>query len=638
MKFFKSRIIFIAFLLVHVSFYAQPSNVKTLPKNNKANIELYNIVDLKNDSTYVDTTLTIKKDYKYNYLRKDNFNLIQFANIGQTYNTLSFDASSNKTLPLFGARAKHFNYMEVDDINYYHVPTPLTELFYKTAFEQGQVLDAFFTVNTSKQFNFSIAYKGLRSLGNYENVLTSTGNFRFTTNYKSKNNRYNMRGHIVTQDLSNQENGGLSDADVERFINGEEEVLDRSIFEPNFDNAENILEGERFYLNHQYSLINKKDSLSNNKLSINNIISFEDKFYRFTQSNVESSFFGNAFTNEINDEVTLEHFYSEFGAIYSNNILGNFAFNINYTDINYGYDSLVLLEGESITNRIKTSFIGFNGSYSKQIGKLKIDGSIGANLSNNIEGNYLDTAISYNLFEDIKLRGSININSRLPNYNQLLYQSDYINYNWDNQSEFDNINTQQISLSLLSDKYLNANIDISNIDNYTFFNLVDTVEGVNVIRPEQYNESLQYLRVKLQKEFKLGKFSLDNTIMYQNVTSSLDVLNVPAFITRNTLYFTDDIFDKALKFQTGITFNYFSEYNGNGYDPLLAEFYTQNETEIGGFPRLDFFINAKIRQTRIFLKAEHFNSSFTGFDFFSAPNNPYRDFNVRFGLVWNFFI
>ena len=60
--------------------------------------------------------------------------------------------------------AKHFNYMEVDDINYYDVPTPMTELMYKTAFEQGHVLDAFFTVNTSRQFNFSVAYKGMRSL------------------------------------------------------------------------------------------------------------------------------------------------------------------------------------------------------------------------------------------------------------------------------------------------------------------------------------------------------------------------------------------------------------------------------------------------------------------------------------------
>ena len=70
----------------------------------------------------------------------------------------------------------------------------------------------------------------------------------------------------------------------------------------------------------------------------------------------------------------------------------------------------------------------------------------------------------------------------------------------------------------------------------------------------------------------------------------------------------------------------------------VAEFYVQNTTEVGDFPRIDFFINAKIRQTRLFLKAEHLNSSFTGYNFYSAPNYPYRDFIVRFGIVWNFFL
>ena len=71
---------------------------------------------------------------------------------------------------------------------------------------------------------------------------------------------------------------------------------------------------------------------------------------------------------------------------------------------------------------------------------------------------------------------------------------------------------------------------------------------------------------------------------------------------------------------------------------VQAEFYTQNNQEFGGFPRLDFFVNAKIRQTRIYLKAEHFNAAFTGYNYYFAPNNPYRDFTVRFGLVWNFFL
>ena len=130
-----------------------------------ANIKDYLIISHENDTTYVDTTLTIQKDYKFNYLRRDNFGLIPFSNLGQSYNTLTYDFDDLELMPSFGARARHFNYMEVGDISYYRVPTPLTELLYKSAFEQGQLADSFFTVNTSPQLNLSIAYKGLRSLG-----------------------------------------------------------------------------------------------------------------------------------------------------------------------------------------------------------------------------------------------------------------------------------------------------------------------------------------------------------------------------------------------------------------------------------------------------------------------------------------
>jgi hypothetical protein len=604
----------------------------------KATIDLYLIFDKENDTSIVDTTLSVKKLYKFNYLQDDNFNLISFANIGQTYNTLSFDSAESYSIPLFGARARHFNYLENKDISYYEVPTPWTRLTYKTVFQQGQLLDAFFTVNLSKQFNFSIAYKGLRSIGNYRHALTSTGNLRLTSNYKSKNGRYRAKGHIVWQDLLNQENGGLQDKDIINFTSGNEEFIDRAVFDPNFENAESILVGKRFFLNQTYQLIKANDSIPKNSLSIAHAISFEDKYFEYTQTTPSTAYFGDAFTGLINDRATLENFQTGLKASYFNNILGSLQFGIDYTDVNYGYDTVVLLMGQSIPNRIKSNFLGVNAGYSKTYNGFNITGNAGINLSDDFAGNFLKGEVSYKLNKDIKLKGSLSINSRRPNYNYLLYQSDYINYNWYNFDQFENVNTQQIAFNLESSKYAHIDFDISNIDNYTYFNL----EGVNdlnrIIKPRQYQNTLQYLRFKVRKDIRVGKFGLDNTIMYQNVISDEDVLNVPELITRNTLYFKDKFFKNAMIFQTGVVFNYFTKYSMNGYDPLLAEFYTQNETELGGFPRMDFFINAKIRQTRIFLIAEHFNSSLTGYDYFSAPNQPYRDFTIRFGLVWDFFL
>lgn len=614
------------------------SNKRAKDFKKLAKIDMYLLLNAENDSTIVDTTLSIKKDYKFNYLQRDNFGLMPFANIGQTYNSLTYSELLRNSLPLFGARARHHNYLVQDDIKYYEVPTPWTRLTFKSAFEQGQMLDAFFTVNLAKQFNFSLAYKGLRSLGNYQNALTSSGNFRFTTNYKTKNGRYKAKAHIVMQDLLNQENGGLKDVDVVNFQSGDNEFKDRSVFNPNFENAENVLEGKQFFLNHTFDIVKKKDSLSKNQLKISNTVSLEDKFYQYTQTSSVTSFFGDAFTNSINDKVTLEDFRAQLGVNYINNILGDLEFGINYTNFNYGYNNVVLLGQELIPNRIKSNFFGLTASYSKTIKAISLKGRAGLNLSNDYSGNYINAAINFNLSKDFALSGALNISSRLPNFNYLLYQSDYINYNWYNLNAYKNINTQQLNFNIKSKKIFNATLDIYNIDNYTYFNHNNTIDQVKVIKPTQYNNALQYVKLKIQKEFKLGNFALDNTIMYQNVVSDQDVLNMPTFISRNTLYYSNQVFKKAMTLQTGVTLNYFTKYKMNGYDPLLAEFYTQNETELGGFPRLDFFVNAKVRQTRIFFKAEHFNSSFTGYDYFSAPNHPYRDFTLRFGIVWDFFL
>ena len=70
---------------------------------------------------------------------------------------------------------------------------------------------------------------------------------------------------------------------------------------------------------------------------------------------------------------------------------------------------------------------------------------------------------------------------------------------------------------------------------------------------------------------------------------------------------------------------------------IFKEFTLQDNTEIG-YPTFDVFFNARIRRTRLFLKVENVTSNFSTKNFYSAPDYPFRDSVVRFGLVWNWFI
>ena len=246
----------------------------------------YKIFSHMRDTTYIDTTLTIKKDYQFNYLRTDNFELLAFHNQGQTFTNLGYDYSNLKLFPDIGFTAKQFSYLDIDEIKYYEVPTPTTQITYRTGLQQGQVLDAIFTLNFSRRLNVSLSYKGLRSLGAYRRSLASHGNFRGTFQYRTKKNQYEIRGHLTRQDFFNQESGGLPESEIEKFQSNDENYLTRARLDVNLNDAENQFDGNRIYLEHSYKLLANKDTINKkdfSNLKVGHVFTNENKEYGFSQ-------------------------------------------------------------------------------------------------------------------------------------------------------------------------------------------------------------------------------------------------------------------------------------------------------------------------------------------------------------------
>ena len=601
-------------------------------KNLDAKIEDYTIINQRNDSLKVDTSLTIDKYYKLNYLRADNFELIEFSNTGHTYNTLSL-VQSNGLFPQIGSNAKHYNYLKTNDIDYYHVATPFTELMYRSAFVQGQLLDALFSVNTSPRFNFTIARKGLRSLGNYQHFLSSSSNFRFSTNYNSRNSKYFLKTHYVNQNLFSEENGGIREDDILNFESGNTEFIDRSVFDPQFENADNTLQGKRFYFNQKYLIRNSSDSLNTQKWSVGNIITLENKYYQFKQSTPNEYFGESTGFTQINDKVSFDTFLVNFNTSYSSSKLGMATFFMNYRDVNYSYENLADIDNNNYYESIIDENLSFGFNYLFEKENYVLDFQFESMLTGDVEGSLIGAGLLLNINSDSNIKFSFINSDNSPDYNYIFNNSSYSNYNWNNL--FENINTTRYILNFSSDKLFKFNFEFNNISNHTYF--FKDVSGI--VFPVQESNNLSMFKMNISKTISFKKFGIDNKVQFQKVgDESLGIINIPELILRNTFYYQNELFNKALFLQTGFTFNYFSEFFMNSYDPLLSEFYVQNNKLVGNFPRIDFFVNAKIQQTRIYLKAEHINSSITGYDYYSAPNYPYRDFSIRFGLVWNFFM
>ncbi len=625
------NIFLLFFFLISVFSFSQEDSIdglEALPKKEKPPIDLYKIYTLEKDTTFLDTTLSIQKEYKFNMLRKDLFGLLAFANEGQTYTTLNFGLNNNTTFPDFGFKAKHFNYLEVEDIKYYSVPTPLTDLYFKTVMEQGQSLDAFLTINTKPNLNFSIAYKGIRSLGKYINNLSSSGNFRFTSSYFTKDKRYILNAHFTGQDILNQENGGITT--TTDFESSEAPYNERAQLDVYFRDAKNLLKGNRFLVDQSFKLSKNNP----NSLVFSHQFNQEYKFFEFNQKTV-SSRFGTSFSNSIYNKTRYNHLYNKIGIAYKTKDFGNIEFFVDDNKYNYYYNSVVydtsgtIAVPNAINDRINT--VGGTYTYFAKnlVAKLLVSNAITDQSISNVEAN-----ATYLVNDDYNFSFEYQKLNSLPALNYTLYQSNYVDYNWYNNFKNEKLNQFKIAANT---KWIDLSFNYKIINDHLYFENETNDITLLKVKPKQFENTINYISFQVKKEIKFWKFALDNTILYQNVDQSSNVINVPQIVTRNTFYFTDKVFKKAMQIQTGITLNYFTEYYANDYNPLLAEFYVQNQTKIGGFPTLDFFINAKVRQTRIFLKAEHFNSSFTGYNFYSAPNYPYRDFIVRFGLVWNFF-
>ncbi|MDA8849404.1 hypothetical protein N9I27_02365, partial [Flavobacteriaceae bacterium] len=97
----------------------------------------YKIMSLDGTEKSVDTTLSIENEYSFNFLRKDYFEYLPLPNMGEGFNKMGYNFHDVSLTPQMGARVKHFGYFEKEDVFYYEVPSPYSELFFKSTFQQG---------------------------------------------------------------------------------------------------------------------------------------------------------------------------------------------------------------------------------------------------------------------------------------------------------------------------------------------------------------------------------------------------------------------------------------------------------------------------------------------------------------------
>lgn len=224
---------------------------------------------------------------------------------------------------------------------------------------------------------------------------------------------------------------------------------------------------------------------------------------------------------------------------------------------------------------------------------------------------------------------------------QLVYYHNEGAYNWDIQS-YNKIKEQQLSIRYRLQRPDTLRGHIRHIETNSAVSLLsDNVWFGDNMRPVQGDASAVLLQSRLSAHLQFGWFNIAMQQMLQHSTDT-EVIRVPLFASKNSLYADFTLFRGALRAQTGVDVRYHTRYYADAWNPVLGAFYRQDKQEVGNYLVTDFWINLQVKRATIYLKASHFNApleELLKFDpnYFSLPHYPLEDFGLYWGVVWKFF-
>ena len=164
------------------------------------------------------------------------------------------------------------------------------------------------------------------------------------------------------------------------------------------------------------------------------------------------------------------------------------------------------------------------------------------------------------------------------------------------------------------------------LNNFIYFDTLAT--------PQQFGGAISLLQLTLSQDFKLRAFHLDNIITFQTTTD--DVLRLPSFYSKHSLYYKGRWFRRALRIRLGVDIRMNNSYFAETYNPLIGQFHLQETNEVLFYPVLDAVVSLRVKRFRFFFKWENFTRYGKPLNerYYQVSTYPIIDKAIRFGLSW----
>lgn len=166
------------------------------------------------------------------------------------------------------------------------------------------------------------------------------------------------------------------------------------------------------------------------------------------------------------------------------------------------------------------------------------------------------------------------------------------------------------------------------VNNYLYFDQNGT--------PVQTTAPLQVTQFLVRENIQWGSLRFDNTVALQQPNRE-DVLRLPKWFSKNSLYFSGKVFKKRMLLNTGVDFRINSEFRPDGYHPLSWQFHLQDSLTQKPYPWIDLFVAFKVQSFRGFIRYENCATWWNKSEVFYQTARHAQPFGaLRFGIAWRF--
>ena len=592
-----------------------------------------------NKEVNLDTTLLHFHQRPYTQAWKTNL-----GNLGSATQSWLI-ASSNKIGPTLRREVNEVYALQADSLLYFNTTKPYTLFNYQMGSKNENLLRLLHTQNIKPNFNMAFQYHKLTSPGFYKAQRNNHDLVSLNAHYKSNGKHYELWSAFIYNGLQQDENGGLLDLSKLNDIRYADKktypiVFQHDDYSTTRSAVTNVQKEYIFQLKQSYAL-GHSDTIWNedssqidvqlkSRFSILHQLDVSFKNTNFKDLRPDSAYYhtwfdhrfnavDSVYSKQLNTKIdnqfllktcigNLQHPIELQAGIGSridqmSNALNNAADKINI------YSNYVVAQLDRKPKDISgfalhayAQFIATGAARGDHTIRIQLEKTISNQLGNIQIGLHENQSVAPYQFTNF----SSNYYAFTKDLNATLHNQLFVKWKHD-----------KLGFSIEGRQHL--------LSNYIYLNAQQQIS--------QADQTIAITQLMIYKHFQYKKFINTNELLLTQLKAD-DPFAIPSFASKHQLAIQTPAFKNAMQFAGGIEALYHNTYYGNGYTPLLQQFYIQKNTRINNQVNVSLFLNVKVKKLRAYIMFDQIQQ-LLGIQNLQAINYASPDFSMRFGFNWN---